>query len=193
MKKKIFLQIFLFLIIVFITVIFYKIYFVDKNISKNTEINIDKKNLDEKKTNLIHNIEYISTDKVGNSYIIKSEFGELDNNQPELVLMKKVIAIIKLKDSEPINISANNAIYNKDNYETNFFENVLVTYNQHIITSKNLDLILEKNLATISNDIIYKNLNTELQADKVEMDLTTKNSKIFMNDKSKKIKIVSLD
>ena len=69
----------------------------------------------------------------------------------------------------------------------------MVTYNDHFISSDKLDLIFEKNLATISNNIIYKNLNTKLQADKVEIDLITKNSKIFMNDKTKKIKIMSIN
>jgi hypothetical protein len=36
-------------------------------------------------------------------------------------------------------------------------------------------------------------LNTNLQADKVEIDLISKNSKIFMNDSSKKIKIVNVN
>ena len=107
--------------------------------------------------------------------------------------MKNVIATINLHNSVPIIISADNAIYNNINYDTNFYENVVVTYNDHFISSDKLDLIFEKNLATISNNIIYKNLNTKLQADKVEIDLITKNSKIFMKDKTKKIKIESIN
>ena len=41
--------------------------------------------------------------------------------------------------------------------------------------------------------IIYKNLNTKLLADKMEIDLITKNSKIFMNNNSDTIKIVSIN
>ena len=43
---------------------------------------------------------------------------------------------------------------------------------------------------TISKNIIYKNLDTKLEADKIEIDLLTKNTKIFMDDKSKKIKLI---
>ena len=107
--------------------------------------------------------------------------------------MTNVVATINMKNSKPITISSDTAIFNNVNYDTNFSKNVFVTYEEHIITSDNLDLIFEKNLATISKNIIYKNLNTVLEADKVEIDLITKNSKIFMNDKSKKVKIFNIN
>ncbi len=33
-------------------------------------------------------------------------------------------------------------------------------------------------------------MDTKLEADKIEIDLLTKNTKIFMDDKSKKIKLI---
>ena len=194
MHQKTLIQLLLLLSILVISFFFYRIYFSKKNIvSKKIEIIEDKKKQFKTKSNSIENIQYTSVDKDGNGYIITSKTGELDYNQPELILMKNVIATINLHNSVPIIISADNAIYNNINYDTNFYENVVVTYNDHFISSDNLDLIFEKNLATISNNIIYKNLNTKLQADKVEIDLITKNSKIFMNDKTKKIKIMSIN
>jgi hypothetical protein len=200
MPKKIFLQIFLLLIIIIISIIFFRVYFVNKNIensSNNIKIELDsdnpKNNVEEKESNLIYNIQYVSQDKNGNSYIINSKFGEVNNDKQELILLKEVTATINLKNSEPINITADNAIYNNVNYNTNFYENVLVVYTQHNITSDNLDLDFQKNVATVSNNINYKNLNTKLQADKIEIDLITKNSKIFMYNASEKVKIVSIN
>ena len=40
------------------------------------------------------------------------------------------------------------------------------------------------------NNIIYQNSDTKLLADKLEIDLITKDSKIIMNDKKSKIKII---
>ena len=200
MPKKIFLQIFLLLIVIIISIIFFRVYFVNKNIensSNNIKIELDnddpKNNVEEKESNLIYNIQYVSQDKNGNSYIINSKFGEVNNDKQELILLKEVTATINLKNSEPINITADNAIYNNVNYNTNFYENVLVVYTQHNITSDNLDLDFQKNIATVSNNINYKNLNTKLQADKIEIDLITKNSKIFMYNASEKVKIVSIN
>ena len=194
MRKKIFLQIFLLLIILFISIIFFKAYF-GNNITVGSLDNnkIKSDNLPKKESNLIYNIQYISKDKEGNSYIINSEFGEVDSDKQEIVYLKKVTATINMKNSEPINIYADNAVYNNINYNTNFSENITVVYSEHHITSDNLDLNFKKNLATVFNNISYKNLNTKLQADKIEIDLITKNSKIFMFDKSNKIKIVSID
>ena len=45
----------------------------------------------------------------------------------------------------------------------------------------------------IKKKIIYKNLNTELRADRIEIDLVTKNSKILMDKKTKKVKVITLN
>ena len=74
--------------------------------------------------------------------------------------------------------------------ETNFNENVLITYLSHKATGNNLDLSFENNMAIMSNEIVYTNMNTTLNADRLEIDLITKNSKIFMNNKNEKIKIL---
>ena len=107
--------------------------------------------------------------------------------------MQKVKGVIELNNSSPITIFSENAIYNKVNHDTNFFNNVVVEYEDHQILSNNLDLFFESNLASISKNIIYKSLNTELRADKIEIDLITKNSKIFMNENTKKVKVITLN
>ena len=195
MQKKTILQLFLLIFVLIISIIFFKTYFGNKS-NDNSLININenkKKTSDQKKSNIIHNLKYVSSDKNGNNYIITSKNGELNEDKPEIILMTNVVATINMKNSKPITISSDTAIFNNVNYDTNFSKNVFVTYEEHIITSDNLDLIFEKNLATISKNIIYKNLNTVLEADKVEIDLITKNSKIFMNDKSKKVKIFNIN
>ena len=202
MVNKTFLQIFLFSIIVVIIIFFFKNYFIKKNIPNITQKienvesieNKDKNNnVEKKKSNIIYNIEYISEFKNGNFYVISSQYGELIYDKPELINMKMVIATINLNNSAPITISADYAVYNNINHDTKFYENVLMTYNEHVTNSDNLDLMFEKNLATLSNNIVYKNLNTKLEADKMEIDLITKNSKIFMNNASDTVKIVSIN
>ena len=198
MSKKIFIQLFLLLIILIISIIFIKTYFLSNKkitiLEKNiTNLNTKDKSRENVQSNILHNIKYISKDKFGNGYVIISDLGELSNDQPELISMTNVTATIDLNNASPVKIFADKAIYNSINYDTNFYESVLVTYNEHTINSDNLNLDFEKSLATISNNIIYKNLNTELQADKVEIDLITKNSRIFMNNKLDKINIVKIN
>ena len=187
MSKKILLQLFFFSIIFIMSLVFYKVYFTTKEVA----VIQDKKEIIEKKSNLINNIKYIANDMSGNEYIITSKFGEFNYDQQELILMKTVIAIINFNNFTKITISSDKALYNSITNDTNFYDNVLVTYNDNTITSDNLDLKKKKNLVTISNNIIYNNLNTKLQADKVEIDLTTKDLKIFMNNNLDKVNIVS--
>ena len=91
---------------------------------------------------------------------IRSEIGEINIENPDIVYMTEVSAIIYIVDSNPIRIKSKFAKYNKNNYETNFNENVLLSYQNHKIRSKNLDLSFENNLATIYKEIVYNNDNT---------------------------------
>jgi lipopolysaccharide assembly outer membrane protein LptD (OstA) len=195
MQKKTFVQLILILTIVIIFIAFYKKYFYVQKTLNNIPNNFIKKESTANKTksNLIHNIKYTSGDKGDDYYVIESEFGELNPNKPEIILMKGVQAKINFRDSSSIIISADNAIYNNISHNTNFYSNVLIAYTDHIIEAYKFDLNFEKNLGTISNNIIYKNLNTKLEADKIEIDLITKNSKIYMNEKEKKIKITNTE
>ena len=193
MQKKIFLQLFLLMCAIVISIFFFKTYFLnnDTKTIKTEKNNLDFENRSD--SNLISNIKYVSEDKNGNIYQINSEYAEIKDDQLELVFMKNVVGVIRLNNSTPINISSERAIYNKITYDTNFYTNVLLTNDDHIITSDILDLFFGNNLATLTNNITYKNLNTTLQADKIEIDLITKNSKIFMKNKNKKVKIININ
>ena len=191
MQKKIIIQVFLFLLIIIISVIFFKFYFKPTNLTKEYDSKIN--NSDSNQNNLMSNIKYVAADKIGNEYIVKSKLAEFDPNQPNLILMEKVEGVIQFTNSSPILITSDKAIYNKLNHDTRFFENVFAAYDDHKISSQNLELFFDKNLASISKKIIYKNLNTELRADRIEIDLVTKNSKVFMNKKTKKVKVITLN
>ena len=192
MNIKILIQLLLFIILVSTAATYYYFYKNNKTnsdinkINNNNEISIKKNS-----SNLIKNIFYASTDNFGNKFIIKSETGEINIDSPDMVYMTNVEAIINLINSDPIIIKSNYAKYNKINYETNFEEDVLLTHQAHRITSQNLDLSFENNLATIYNKIVYDDNNAKLSADILEIDLITKNSKIFMDNEYKKIKITT--
>ena len=189
MNKKSLLQLFLIIIILLTSFFFFKSYIVKKDthvVLDNTFNEIDS----EEKSNLVYNIQYITRDEDGNSYTLESDTGELNDDQKELIVMRGVKAIIESENSEQIIIYSNNAKYNKLSKNTNFYTNVIINFGSNHVTSDKLDFIFEKNLVTISKNIIYKNLDTKLEADKIEIDLLTKNTKIFMDDKSKKIKLI---
>ena len=192
MSKKFFLQIILFSFIILI--IGGTFYYINKEKKNNQELSIveTEKNQNKetkKKSSIIKNIKYTSADSEGNKYEIIAKLGEVDLNNQEIINMQNVKAIIALKDSQIIKINSDFAKYNTKNYDTQFSENVLMTYDDHIIRSQNLDLFFEKHIAQAMNNLVYENSTSRLRADKIEIDLITKNSKIFMYNKKKKIKI----
>ena len=193
MYKKILIQ-FLLLITIFIIVfaIFF-LYFNKKEKLKTSSLPIIKEKkllIDDETGTLIKDINYSFSDLSGNYYELMSKVGKIDINNPDKIFMTNVVATIYLVDSSPIKITSNYANYNKINHETSFFENVNVTHLIHKATSENLDISFNDNLASMYNNIVYNKPGTNLKADRLEIDLITKNSKIFMDNKTEKIKII---
>ena len=104
-----------------------------------------------------------------------------------------MLSLIKLKSSDNIKITSKFGKYNIKNYDTIFSKNVLVNYIDNNIKSEYLDFSLLRDTMIISKDVIYENLSNILKADVIEMNLTSKNIKIFMNSKNKKVNIKSLN
>ena len=192
MNIKTIIQLFLLIILGITFGVYYYFY-------QNTKIDINSSNkeqnteitISEKSSNIIKKIFYTSTDSLGNKFEIRSELGEINIENPDIVNMTDVYAVIYIVNSDPISIKSKFAKYNKNNYETNFKKNVLLNYQNQKIRSQNLDLSFENNLATIYNEIVYNNDNAKLYADILKIDLITKNSRIFMDNKYEKIKIIN--
>ena len=142
-------------------------------------------------SNIIENVNYSSKDTQGNEYIINASKGEIDYSNSNILYLTNVYAIIKLKNSEKITISSKYGKYNSDNYDTIFSKNVIIKYLDNKITGGYLDFSLERNLMIISKKVTYNNSNNTLKADVIEMNLKTKDTKIFMYEKEKKVKITN--
>ena len=66
---------------------------------------------------------------------------------------------------------------------------MVIKYKDHSLKSVYLDLSFEKNLVYIYENVKYFNDNSLLIADKAEIDLIKKKTKIFMIDPKKKVLI----
>ena len=189
MNKKTTIQILLIFLIFLFSTLFYLKYFknsqkISENIPKEEQQIITSQN---DNSTYIDNVNYISSDSRGNRYQITAEQAEIKIEDPDVMLLENVVAYIFTKDSDTAMITSNFGVYNSKNYDTIFSENVIILYPGHKITGEYLDLSFLKNLGTISKDVIYKGEKTSLFADKVEINLTTKDTKIFMDDKNKKV------
>ena len=82
-----------------------------------------------------------------------------------------------------------NAVYNTINYDTKFYKEVELKFLEHNIFCENLNVFFKKNLIEAFNNLNYKNLDFVMFADKIEIDLLTKYSKIYnFNEKNVIIK-----
>ena len=193
--KKLNYKIIISLIIILIIIFFFFNYLKssnEKNVLQNQ--NLEIKEDDFTNSNIINDIEYSSKDLKGNEYIILSKEGEIDLNNNDIIFLKNVKAFIKMsKNNETITIVSDFGKYNTINYDTIFSKNVKINYLDNQITSDYLDFSMIKNILIISKNVVYTNPENILKADVIELDTTTKDTKIFMYNSENKVNIKSRD
>tara|TARA_B100001741_G_C16463147_1_gene556190 strand:+ start:138 stop:728 length:591 start_codon:yes stop_codon:yes gene_type:complete len=194
MNKKTVIQLLLITIIILSSFFLYNEY---KNSNKEIIKLETKKDLEEDSSdaknefNLLKNIKYISKDSSNNVYEIYAEEGRIEYDKPDITYMKNVKAYIFFSQDDVIEINSKYATYNSLNYNTLFRDNISVKYFLHKITCEKLDISFEDNIAYFYEDLIYESKEMKMNADKLEIDLISKNSKITMFDTEKKISIIN--
>jgi hypothetical protein len=189
MHKSI-IQLSLILVICILSYIFYKFFIntpaSEKISPKNIDLTFEQK--DTKKTSdvknkdgEIENLTYFSEDLAGNQYSIKAQSASSEN-QNNNNLMVGVSAEINFINKERLVINSKFAEYNQLNNNTMFKENVNITYLIYKINSDVVILNFENNMIEVYGNIVFKSDNNILYADKVTLNMITKNLKILMND-----------
>ena len=204
MEKKTLIQIFIVFIIFLISIFIYQTYYskdFQDNVPTNTETKInDNTDIGNKGQNLIQNIKYTSNNTKGDIYEILADYGETSLSDPDLMFLTDVTGNIIFQEKDNIKLFSDFASFNTKTFETTFINNVRIIRGEETITGNELYLVLEQNeeltkdnsdidenLIRISYNVVYKSPGYTLKADIIEIDLITKNMKIFMNNKLKKV------
>ena len=165
--------------------------------NKDQIIEIKKNETEEEKeiynSNIIENVNYNAKDDNGNEYIINAAKGEIDLNNSDIIYLTNVNALIKLNNSENIKINSKFGKYNIVTYDTIFSKNVIVQYLDNEINGEYLDFSILRNSMIITKDVVYTNKENILKADVMEMNLITKDTKIFMHSNNRKVKIKNIN
>ena len=200
MKIKIFLGVSLIFFFFALLIFFYFKSDSDKKlIEKKKKIELtEKKNIEIteeriESSNIIEDVSYSAKDTKGNEYFLKASEGTIDQNDNNFIFLKSVNAIINLKNYKLIEISSDFGKYNINNYDTIFSKNVIIKYLENKITGEYLDFSWDKNLMIISRDVTLSSERSSLQADVIEMNIKTRDIKIFMYEEEKKVNIKSLN
>ena len=189
--KKV-IQILIILLIILISYLVLNIYFFDKkdisdlDLNENLVIEEDNLNFD----NVMENLEYKSSDKSGNNYIIKAKKGKVNLEKENLLILEDVYGEIKLVGKSTIYIYSNFAQYNRNNFDTRFYQNVFVNFEDKRFNCDNLDLFFKDNFGSMYNNIVFVDENTQINADQVNMNLLNGDINIKMFQEEKKIKIL---
>ena len=179
-------KIILIISLILILIIFFSKYF-NKTETKKIETKIvEDKSVD---SNIIENVSYSTKDASGNEYIINALQGEIDYTNPNILFLTKLRAIVKMSDTSNVTITSDYGKYNTDNFDTIFSKNVIIRYLDNRITGEYLDFSIGRNSMIISRNVIFENLENILNADVIEMNIKTKDAKIFNYEKEKKVKI----
>ena len=190
---KVFLQIFLFSILIIISFFFYKKYFMKQEIVE--EINVEKniiKNVPVEKKNVITNLQYNVKLKNDGTYEIKSTSSKiLYEDGLEIVFMEDVIATFTDNLNREIIIRSDKANFNSATYNTKFIDNIKIIYENHKITSDRIDFNFKENNILIFKNVIYTGLNQEIYTDNIKINLITKNVQLYMNNQNEKVRITS--
>ena len=186
LKRK--LVIFFGVFFLFLLLILYNKFFNKKEIVQTSLV---ENEINSYSSNVIKDVKYISKDSKGNKYIIKALTGEIDYSDTSIIFLKNVTALIELTDKNNIKIVSDFGKYNTDNFNTIFSKNVIVDYLENRITGEYMDFSINRGTMFISNNVIYTNVDNTLNADVVEMNIKTKDTKISMYDENKKVNIKS--
>ena len=144
-----------------------------------------------KSSNLLENVKYTANDAKGNTYEINAEIGEIDINNSNIIFLTNITAIIKLSDSKIININSKFGKYNTANFDTIFSKDVTINYLNNEISGEYLDFSIKRDSMIISRNVVYNNLENILKADVIEINISNKDTKVFMFKDNKKVNIKS--
>ena len=210
MRRKYLIQIILLIILVILSISIFNYYYEKNSPVKKDRIS-DEKNLSNNislsnQQNLIEDIKYTANNTKGDIYEILADFGEASLEDPELMFLTNVRSKIIFNESEKENIylTSNFANFNTKTFETTFIKNVKIIRHNEVVTGDELYMVLEvdkentqndlskeQNILRMSRNVLFQKPGYEMKADVLEIDLITKNLKIYMHNSNNKVMINS--
>ena len=188
-KKKIGKVFFFILIFIAISIIVFLKFFKVNEVEKIVQLDPQEQKDINYSSNIINDVNFTTKNADGNEYTVTALKGEIDYSNPNILYLTDVVALIKLKNSETISITSGFGNYNTENFDTIFSKKVMVNYLDNQITGEYLDFSLTRNSILISKKVVYKSPNNILTADVVEVNIKTKDTKVYMYESKKKVNI----
>ena len=133
--------------------------------------------------NFTKDIEYVATNKNGDVYKVLAKYGKTNIDNNNILNLEKVRGSITSKEKSEIYISSDYANYNYSNQESEFYSNVVLKYDKKEINCDNLELLIDDDIAIAYNNVVVKDDDMYIKAQKISFNLVTKEININSNDK----------
>ena len=158
---------------------------------KNETVNLEKKTKPKKPeiNNEVKDIEYLTTDKSGNKYKILATSGRTNSENKNILDLDNVRGVIKSKKKSTVYIVSDFAEYNSSNLKSNFYQNVVINYEDKEITCDYFDVDMQTNIAIAYNNVVVTDPQSIMKAGKIILNIETKVININPDNKKNKVKI----
>ena len=158
----------------------------EKKILKEEQESGSKNN---KVSNTLKDVEYISTDRKGNRFRLLATSAKSNKDDNNFLDLNNVRGVITSDIRDPIYIVSDFGQYNTINFNSKFYENVIINYMEKQITCENFDIDMETNMAIAYNNVIVTDPNSTMKAGIITFDLETKDVNINPVLDEKKVKV----
>jgi LPS export ABC transporter protein LptC len=139
--------------------------------------------------NMIKDIEYLTTDKSGNKYKILATSGRTNSEDNNILDLDNVRGIITSNVRSTIYIVSDFAEYNSSNLSSNFYQNVVINYEDKEITCDYFDVDMQTNIAIAYNNVVVTDPQSIMKAGKIILNINTKVININPDNKKNKVTV----
>ena len=133
--------------------------------------------------NLTKEIEYITSTKNGDIIKIFAKSGKTNLKNNNILDLEDVNGTISSDGKSNVYISSKFAEYNYSDQNSKFYEDVEIKYIDRIIICDNFDLKINDNIAVAYNNVIIRDNKSLMKAEKVTMNILTKDINIESKEK----------
>jgi len=163
------------------------------------DIDNDNKTLEEEKTenvknnpkdseelgNILTEVEYLTTDKKGNKYRIFAKSAKTSKENRDILELDVVRGIITSDKRSTIYIVSDFAKYNSSNLNSNFYQNVVINFEEKQIDCDFFDIDMQTNTAIAYGNVIVTDPKSIMRAGEITLDIQTKDINIEPGVKKK--------
>ena len=161
------------------------------NEETNNNANLSKKIKPKKPEieNTVKDLEYLTTDKNGNKYRVLATSGRTNLEDKNILDLDNVRGIITSDKNSTVYIVSDFAEYNSSSLKSNFYQNVVINYEDKQITCDYFDVDMQTNLAIAYNNVVVTDEKSIMKAGKIILNIETKVININPDNEKDKVKL----